>query len=141
VTHAKILLFLFFLIVIPASAHEGEETEVQIGPGKAVEGYDADHGIKLSEKAKASIGISTMKVTKDLLLRIPPSAVIKTRGERAVYILSGGSFKFTPVPKLAVGDELVIKGAALLRVAEINVSSAGAEDDETKEEAKDLDHD
>jgi len=148
---AKTILFIICLSVLTANAHEGEETEAQIGPGKAVEAYDAIHGLKLSEKAKKSIGISTLKMTKQFLQQIPSSALVKTRGEHAVYTVSNGNFKFIPVEKLVVGDEVVVEGTALLRVAEINVSSSADEEHEIEEhseheaetqgKAKDLDHD
>jgi len=54
---------------------------------------------------------------------------------------------------LAVGDEVIVKGAPLLRVPELNVSAGGTEeheeaegqksdhDNETHSEAKESDHD
>jgi hypothetical protein len=111
------------------------------GPGKAVLEASKEEGIRLSEKAKATIGIKTIKVASNF--QIPGTALIHERGEFGVYVKRGEWFKYIEVEvekpsspivkieslKVHVGDEIVVSDVSLLRLAELNLSSSGGEND------------
>lgn len=123
-------------------AHEGGETTAQIGPGKAVESVDADKGIKLSTKATKMLGIKTVVASVAAKIKIPKKAAIHIKESVAVYILRGGLFKFIEVKVLGHtaeqltivasdiknGDQVVVDGAPLLRVAHLNVMTSDSDE-------------
>lgn len=112
-----------------------------VGPGKAVIEASKEKGIRLSEKAKSTLGIKTIKLA--INFQVPSPALIHERGEFGVYIKSGEWFKYVEVEvtnhsatnvkiessKVHAGDEVVVSDVSLLRLAEINVSSSGADND------------
>lgn len=134
------LLFLLFAMVSICSAEE-EIKSSAVGPGKAVVEVSKEEGIRLSEKAKATIGIKTIKLAVNF--QIPAASLIHERGEFGIYVKRGEWFKYVEVevanrsgtnikiesPKVHVGDEIVISNISLLRLAELNVSSSGGDND------------
>lgn len=150
--------FLILCIFIPfyVHAHEAGETQAQIGPGKAVEAYDKHTGIKLSAKALKALQVETMKVTSADPV-VPQSAVLMIQSKTALFALRNGWFKRIEVKasrdggtykitskEIKPGDQIVVRGAPLLRVAEMNVSDVDEEhedkDEEHKEHKEDDDH-
>lgn len=111
------------------------------GSNKAVVEVSKEEGIKLSEKAKATIGIKTMRLLANFL--IPKSALIHERGEFGVYVKHGDWFKYIEVEadnpsssnvkieskKIEVGAEIVTSDVSLLRLAELNVWNTGGDND------------
>lgn len=119
-----ILIFIFTSFFV--SAHEAGETEVQVGPGKAVEAFDKAKGIKLSEKAIKNLNIQTKKLTS---AQAPASAILATQDRTSVFVKQNEWFRSVSTKEVKPGDEVVIQGAALLRVALVNVSSDSEEEE------------
>lgn len=140
----------YFLVIFSATAiafatsfalAEGEAKAPGAGPGKAVLEASKDRGIKLSEKAKATIGIKTIRLGTDF--RIPRTALIHARAEFGVYVKMGDWFKYLEVEaddlngpsvkieskKVKAGDEIVVSDVSLLRLAELNVWNVGGDND------------
>lgn len=131
-------LFLFGSIVM---AHEGGETIAQIGPGKAVELFDADKGLKLSQKAVKMLGLKAIDISTGTHISVPLKSAIYIKEDVALYILREGFFKFVPVKILThttneltidsaafkSGDQIVIEGVPLLRIAHLNVMNTESE--------------
>ncbi len=94
---------------------------------------DEDSGFKISAEAEKNFEIKKMKVPKESSFEIPKSALVTTGLEINIYRFRDGYFKridFTFVSKkeksslikssdLQWGDEIVIAGTGLLRIAEI----------------------
>lgn len=132
---------LLFLLMPFMSIAEEEVKSPSVGSDRAVIAASKEDGIQLSEKAKAKIGIKTMKMTANF--QIPASALVHERAEFGVYVKKGEWFKYIEVevekpssanvrietPKIHVGDEIVISDVALLRLAELNLSNGGGDND------------
>lgn len=119
----------FLLIVALAVADEGGEAPANVGEGKAIVAADAKTGLKLSEAAAKTLGLKTMEAAR----RVPASALVYFHDEVGVYRLRGGWYKLVEVEivskgrevvietdELKPGDRIVVAGAALLRVAELD---------------------
>lgn len=121
--------------------HEEDEEEFSssIGPGNAVTAADRKNGLQLSDDALKTLGVKTRPVPTDGGL--PNQAVVTFKDETGVYRLRDGWYKliegetrpqgnrvrFTPRKKedLRPGDQIVVEGAPLLRVAELDAFSGG----------------
>ena len=120
-----------------------EEASAFVGKNMAVVSASKTDGVELSDKAKVSIGIKTEKLPPDHT--VPSSALIHERSEVGIYVLRENRFKYVEVEienavgtrvkleskEVSSGEDIVVEGAALLRLAEINVwsSSEGGDDD------------
>ena len=116
--------------------HNEEGSNPNIGPGKAVEAVDHDKGMRLSTKAAGALGVRTALLRGPEPYRVPSGSLIFSQDEVAVYRLRGGWLKRIKVQLLekskadAVirsrefksGDHVVVAGAALVRVAELDLS-------------------
>lgn len=142
----KTLMMLIVMSFQQLSAHEAGETEAQIGPGKAVEAFDSHKGIKLSAKAQKTLGIETMKATGKSHT-VGQNAVLLTQDKSSVFVKHDGWFKIIPVKvqsngqsrivsskDIHAGDEIVVGGVALLRVAYMNVAEAEEEHENEDED-------
>lgn len=105
---------------------------------KAVSESSQNKGIKLLLKAQKNIGIRTEKLSfKDYFI-IPKSSLVYTKDKTGVYCLRDGWFKFVEVnlisknenslsvssKELNINETIVIEGAALLRVSEMEAFSS-----------------
>ena len=118
-----------------ASEEHHEEGGARTGQGKAVLEAGAKQGLRLAEKALKRLGIRTQRLVGPGSYRVPLPALVYAEEEVGVYRLRGGWFKHVDVEvssktrdwaivrsgELRAGDELVIAGAPLLRVAELDV--------------------
>lgn len=143
----KLLILVLFVIETLAFAHEGGETTAQVGPGKAVEVFAPDKGFKLSQKAVNMIGIKTAAFATDTPIIAPKKAAISTKEDVAIYIFRDGFFIFTPIKvisqstnsltlsssEIKSGDQIVVEGAALLRVAHLNLLTTESYESEENE--------
>lgn len=135
------------LIAALSMAEEEEGAGAKVGPGKAVEAVGKE-GLRLSPKAAAAIGLKTAPLRGKSPFRVPISSLVFFRDEQGVYRLRAGWLKLIEVElngktakdglieakELRSGDAVVVSGAALLRVAELNV--AGGEDHDQEHEEK-----
>lgn len=102
--------------------HGGEEEESTggVGPNNAVTAADEHDGIKLSNKAQKAIGLKTEIFTGGDIIK---SALVFHQDKVSVYRFKDGWFKLISVTELKNGDQLVVLGTALLRVAELDAFS------------------
>lgn len=106
----------------------GSPTLAEVREGKAVFEISEKLGFKLKEKARQNIGLETKKIANVAALEIPASAIVNRQDRTAVYRLRDGWFKLIVLDSnksargadLKNGDELVVNGAGLLRVAEMD---------------------
>lgn len=128
-----------------ARAHEEAETSGgRTGPNKAVLEASEEHGLKLSDKALRRLGVKTTRLSGAGPFRLPAAALVVSREEASIYRLSDGWYKHLDVEivskdrgtvlvrakNLKAGDQVVTAGAALLRVAEMDVFGGEEEGDE-----------
>lgn len=123
------------VLAAAASGEHEEEGGDRTGPGKAVLEASAERGMRLSEPASKRIGVKTVPVGKEPVHRLPVAALVVSEEEVGVYRLREGWFKHVDVEvvsrergsavvrsgDLAAGDRVVVAGAPLLRVAELDV--------------------
>lgn len=116
-----------------------EEASSSVGPGNAVTAADKHTGLQLSPEALKTLALKTQPLPETALL--PKSAIVAFKDETGVYRLRGGWYKlvegniqpqgalirFTPRDKsdLRPGDHVVVEGAPLLRVTELDAFSSG----------------
>lgn len=117
--------------------HEEEEGASRAGPNKALLAISEKHGIQLSDKAKKRLGLTYYSLTNSEVFSISNQALVFSRGRVGVYRLREGWFKFVEVqkkqsdaskvsvqsPQLQAGDQIVVQGVALLRVADLDAFS------------------
>jgi multidrug efflux pump subunit AcrA (membrane-fusion protein) len=129
--------FLIGLLAIRvwASEDHNEGGGARTGPAKAVLEANAERGMRLSEKAHKRLGIKTVRLMGTAPLRVPTLALVASKEEVGVYRLRDGWYKHVEVEvsgkergsamirtgDLRPGDEVVVSGAPLLRVAELDV--------------------
>ena len=125
------ILSLLFLSLCLYSAY-GSETP------KAVMEASREKGIKLSVVAQKNIGLRTEKLVFKGQFLIPATSLVHTKDKTGVYCLRDGWFKFVEVtllstqgPSLTVSSKeltpaeiIVVAGAALLRVSEMEAFSS-----------------
>ncbi|MBI4423515.1 MAG: hypothetical protein HY554_07305 [Elusimicrobia bacterium] len=117
------------------ASEEHEDGGARTGQGKAVLEASAKQGLRLSAKALKRLGIKTQRLSGSGGYRVPLPALVYSAEEVGVYRLRDGWYKHVDVEisskdrdsavvrsgRLRAGDELVIAGAPLLRVAELDV--------------------
>jgi hypothetical protein len=113
------------------------------GPNKGVTEADEKYGIKLSPKAVASLGIETEVLNSKNIHMIPSSGLVYFQSEVGVYRERDGWFKLIEghvikrsgsnvtfeAAGLMPNDKVAIKGAALLRLTDLNVWSGSGDGD------------
>lgn len=118
---------------------EAEEASSNVGPGNAVTAADPERGLQLSPEALQTLKIGSVSVPANGV--IPKSAIVTFKDEVGVYRLRDGWFKLVEgsaknrnsdvvfIPHrssdLRSGDSVVVHGAPLLRVAELDAFSTG----------------
>lgn len=134
------LIFVSSLMLGFQSQADEEAPKLKIGSGQAIEELSKNEGFRLSKKAIETLDIKTTKIGSDF--KIPSKSLIHERGEVGIYVLRGDFFKFVEIEvlseqtkdvkiessKIRLGDQIVVQGASLLRLAEIDALN-GAEAD------------
>lgn len=125
-----------------ASHEEGEEEEEfssSVGPGNAVTAANPETGFQLSDEAFKTLGIKTQALPGNNTF--PKQAIVYFKDETGVYRQRDGWYKliegkaesqgnrvrFVPHNRqdLRAGDQIVVDGVPLLRVAELDAFSSG----------------
>ena len=120
-------IYKIFLIIIFTLNLHAEET------GKAIMDSNPEKGIMLSEVARKNIGFKTMILSDSGTHTIPSSSLVHSRDKVGVYQFKDNWLKFIPVKvvaknnssigitssELSSGSEVVVEGAALVRVSEM----------------------
>jgi hypothetical protein len=139
--HLKVLATLMLLFAQfsweMSTARAMETTSQQ---EKAVTEASPEFGFKLSQSAIQNIGVETQATGRSAgKLTLPKSALVHSLNLLAVYRLREGWFKLVPInlvsqkgdlvtfltANILDGDRIVIQGAALLRVAEMETFGGG----------------
>jgi hypothetical protein len=123
--------------------HHGEEQEASssVGPGNAVPEANSETGFKLSEKALRTLGLQLETIQPQNTYTLSRSAIVYFKDEAGVYRLRDGWFKlvqgdteaqgsqvrFTPKESFQNGDQIVVKGVPLLRVADLDAFGGSGE--------------
>ncbi len=116
----KSLLMITLLAIGAWASEEHEEGGgARTGEGKAILEASAERGMKISEKALKRLGIRTARLANPA--RIPKSALVQSAEETSVFVVRDGWFKRVHADDLKGGEMIVIAGAPLLRVAELDV--------------------
>lgn len=116
--------------------HGEEEANPNVGPGKGVEAFGHE-GMKVSAKAAASMKLKTAPLSGAGSFRVPIQSLVTFQDDVGVYRVRGGWIKMAHVEvvertkkdallrskDLKAGDQIVISGAAGLRVAELDLTS------------------
>lgn len=104
-----------------------QEASSNVGPGKAVTAADPERGFKLSEAAVRRLGIKTQALRAGAMA-IPQDSIVHSREETGVYRVRDGWFRLVDPRKpeaLQPGDEIVVVGMGLVRVAELAAFESG----------------
>ena len=129
------------------SEEEGEAGGARVGTGKAVTAANERDGMRLSEEAIRKLGLSFSEVKTRIIHPVPLQGLVYFKDEVGVYRVRGGWFKLIEVKVLAKsaqaasiqsselmpGDRIVVRGAAFLRAAELDIFGTEKEEDEHAE--------
>lgn len=124
-----------------ASEEHSEGGGARTGANKAVLEADAERGLKLSEKAVRRLGVQTARLAGTGPFRVSAKALVHTKEEVGIYRLREGWYKRVDIEvrgtehgsavvsakDLKAGDLVVVAGAPLLRVAELDVLAEEAD--------------
>ncbi len=124
----KSIIIALYLSGTPASSVE------PAAPPQAVLESSPEKGFRLSETAQKTLEVETQP-TGAVRLDLPDAAVVRSEDRIGIYRLRGGWFKLVPArivgksggrtiavsSELTKGDRVVVKGAGLLRVAEMAI--------------------
>lgn len=106
---------------------------------KAILEASQDRGIRLSDKARKTIGIATSPILSKGPHSVTQTSMVYYQDKVGIYRLREGWFKLIELSdiertssgfvlrtfELQSGDEIVVRGTALLRVAEMEAFSGG----------------
>lgn len=127
---------------VDASEDHEEGGGARTGPNKAVLEASADRGMKLADKALRRLGVQTSPLAGVGPYKLTVKALVYSKEEVGIYRLRSGWYKHLDVEvatkergfavvrakDLRAGDRVVVAGAALLRVAELDVLGAEVTD-------------
>lgn len=114
--------------------HElGHEENSQVGAGKGIVSASEEHGIQISPQAEKVFEIQRVTIQQTQTIELPKTAVVTAGTEVNLYRYRDGHYKridFELIRKtekqivvlskdLKKGDEIVVRGMGLLRIAEI----------------------
>lgn len=112
--------------------HDGEAGSKAIGKNKAIISVDDVKGFQLSKEAIQTLKLKLQTVNGSELL-ITKNTLVTSKGTKGIYRFRAGFFKFLPVvlkkedkgmyfitvKELGFGDQIVVDGVDLLRVADV----------------------
>ncbi len=127
-----------------AESHDDHhEAPSNVGPNFAVQAVDHHRGIRLSDIAIKTIGIEMSPVTQDGWVDVPHAAIVHDHTLTGIYRWRDNWFTFISIkedsssnhkntqkilsPQFKAGDKIVIAGVALLRIAELDVTTIDVE--------------
>lgn len=117
--------------------HEEEAAGANVGPDKGITSYDEHSGFTLSKEATKNFEIQTARLGGASPWPLPRTGLVVTGEDKSVFRMRKERFLRVDVEvlkkdksqvtlrskDLAPGDEVVVKGAGFLRVAEIDATS------------------
>lgn len=153
-------LLLFLTTARQISFASDEEMPASVGPGKAVIAADERLGIRLSEKAKTTIGYKLASISATTPLAVPTSSLVYYQNHVGIYVVRDDWNKLVAVQvarkttsevvvkseQIKSGDQIVVSGVALLRAAELDAFAGHGDDEDEKKkkpvkEGSERDHD
>ena len=128
-----------FLLLVCVFSVRAEEMSGTPDSGKGVLEASLEKGIRLSEKAAATLEIKSVPLNGNSSHKIPTAALVYSHGQVGAYLLRDGWYKLVPVridnrsakdvviqsTDLKPKDHIVVEGVALLRVAEMDAFGGG----------------
>lgn len=103
-----------------------------VGKGKAIEAVDENLGLKLSKESIKALGLKLQTVESDDF-QISKTTLVTSKDLKGIYRFKAGFFKLIPVKSISenkegyrvkvegleFGDQIVINGVGLLRIADV----------------------
>ena len=125
------LILCFVTLFLISGQSEGAEPSA---PEKAVFETSKENGFKVGKKGLENIEVKLAQVTTSETHTLPVDSLVRFQNHVGVYRLRDGWFKLIPIQitkkgattvtarcsELAPGDALVVEGAALMRVTEMD---------------------
>jgi hypothetical protein len=140
------ILFVATVLVVSTSYHwitfiyadEENGGSTKVGPEQAITQFDPKQGIQLSKSAINALDIQTQNIMGNGTYLIPKAALVQYQDEAGIYRLRNQWFKLLHVQilsrgptqltiksaQLTLADKIVIRGAPLLRVADLTAPTA-----------------
>lgn len=146
----KIKLSVFVFLIPQLVLAHGESGTARIGKAFAVQEASEENGLRFSEAALKTMGIKTVSIDASGSVIVPKEALVRSQDKTAVFRLRDGFFKKIDLtnyknslpklqhPSLRTGDSLVVLGAPLLHVAELE--AFGTEEEEEDHHDHDDNH-
>ncbi len=117
--------------------HEEEGAGANVGPDKGITSFDEHSGFTLTKEATKNFEIQTARLGSASPWTLPHTALVVTGEDKSVFRMRKERFLRVDVEvlkkdknqitlrskNLSLGDEIVVKGAGFLRVAEIDATS------------------
>lgn len=117
--------------------HEEEGESKNVGPNKGIISYDEHDGFVLSPEAFKNFKVEYLTLQNAAPWSLPKAALVTTQEDRSVYRNRDGKLLRVDVSvvsktkehaqiksdDLRPGDQIVVRGAEFLRVAELDVTS------------------
>jgi hypothetical protein len=129
-----------------AEQDEKENTPLpsNVGKGKAIQAASLAKGLRLSERAKQTLGLKFRSIETKSPFRVDSKAIVYHEADVGIYRMRDGWIKLIDVHiikknqdgtifdtrELVLGDQIVTDGVPLLRVAELNAWSEPGESEE-----------
>lgn len=128
-----------FLLLVCVFSVRAEEMSGSPDSGKGVLEASLEKGIRLSDKAAATLEIKSAPLNGNSSHKIPIAALVYSQGQVGAYRLRDGWYKLVQVridnksakdavirsTELKPDDQIVIEGVALLRVADMDAFGGG----------------
>lgn len=119
----------------------GGEMGGNVGPKKGIKAISHEDGMTVSPEAIKRLDLQNMTLTGIAPWIVSKEGIIFSKDDKFVYLVKNGNYKSVPVEAISIGngnykinswqlktqDQIVIKGASLLRTAELD---AGPEEEE-----------
>lgn len=148
-TKFNVLFFTFLVFFLKglslACCHgvSGENSRAQVGEDFAVVAFELQKGFRLGEVAYQRLNIKSQNILIDGKQSVPQEGMVWVKGLPFVFRIRAGWIRRIPVQillrstkmvvlksaELGRGDKIVVGGAALLRVTEMDLGEGGSDHD------------
>jgi hypothetical protein len=143
---------LFFLcmqtLVYPHGG--GGEMGGNVGPKKGIQAVSHEEGMTVSPQAIKRLGLESTTLTGNAPWNVPKEGIIFSKDDKFIYLVKNGKYKAIQVEATSLGngnyqvnswqlktnDQILIKGTALLRIAELDASSGEEEEEDEHNHGK-----
>lgn len=126
----------------------GDEAGGNAGPNKGVKEITSDLGMTLGKEAIKRLGLKTIRLVGNSSWILPKESLVYSKEEKIIYRVRDEKFKSVLVKvfnqknenvrvesdELKNGDHVVILGAELLRISELDAGGSSEEEHHEEEE-------